>query len=413
MTTQPDSALFRQQALDAHGTHSIGAIVLAQPVPLRVAVWIAAAIALATALLLTFAEYTRKVRVTGTLAPTAGSVRVVAPQFARVVRLFVRDDQRVDAGQPLLELSAERDGSAGSLDGEIGGLLATRLREREQTGQLQVDELQQREAMLAQQQSSLEAEVASRRRALVQQGQLVQNARDKERRYRGLAKQGFVSAESMSDVSAELSAQLARREEFASNLLMIERQLVAATDESRSINVKLKQIASLARQDVAGLRQEAAEHAGRTRIRVTAPIAGTVTALAPDTGQTVNAGSALVTILPTGSVLEARLMIPARAIAFVEQGQQVRMRLEGLPYQKFGPVFGVVEHIDRSPTASSDAGVLYRVTVRLSRQSATLYGKEKPFTDGMPLEADILQDRRRLIEWLIDPLIAAVKGRAH
>ncbi len=30
----------------------------------------------------------------------------------------------------------------------------------------------------------------------------------------------------------------------------------------------------------------------------------------------------------------------------------------------------------------------------------------------MTLDADILQDRRRLIEWVLDPLISAAKGRS-
>jgi membrane fusion protein len=34
------------------------------------------------------------------------------------------------------------------------------------------------------------------------------------------------------------------------------------------------------------------------------------------------------------------------------------------------------------------------------------YGHAQPLTAGMQLEADVMQDRRRLIEWVFEPLIA-------
>jgi len=40
------------------------------------------------------------------------------------------------------------------------------------------------------------------------------------------------------------------------------------------------------------------------------------------------------------------------------------------------------------------------------------YGRKQAFKAGMTLDADILQDRRRLIEWVIDPIISAAKGRS-
>ena len=53
---------------------------------------------------------------------------------------------------------------------------------------------------------------------------------------------------------------------------------------------------------------------------------------------------------------------------------------------------------------------VYRVTVRLPRQAVQAYGQAMPLQAGMVLDADIRIDRRRLIEWVFDPLLS-ITGR--
>ena len=68
---------------------------------------------------------------------------------------------------------------------------------------------------------------------------------------------------------------------------------------------------------------------------------------------------------------------------------------------------------ETGPSAELGAAPVYRVTVSLPTQAIAVYGKSQQFEAGMTLEADILQDRRTLIEWVLDPLLSAAKGRAR
>ena len=43
-------------------------------------------------------------------------------------------------------------------------------------------------------------------------------------------------------------------------------------------------------------------------------------------------------------------------------------------------------------------------------QAVQAYGQPQPLAAGMQLEADVLLDRRRLIEWIFEPLLS-VTGR--
>jgi membrane fusion protein len=52
----------------------------------------------------------------------------------------------------------------------------------------------------------------------------------------------------------------------------------------------------------------------------------------------------------------------------------------------------------------------YRVAVRLDRASVTAFGREIALQPDMTVRADIVLERRTLIEWLLEPLLS-LKGR--
>ena len=129
----------------------------------------------------------------------------------------------------------------------------------------------------------------------------------------------------------------------------------------------------------------------------------------------VAAGQSLLSELPAGSMLQAQLLVPSRAIGFIEPGSRVVLRYQAFPYQKFGQQYGKVADISRSALSPSEVAAvlgqatrqaepLYRVQVALDSQQVMAYGKAQSVKPGMALDADILMERRSLIEWLFEPL---------
>ncbi|MBY0237030.1 MAG: secretion protein HlyD, partial [Burkholderiaceae bacterium] len=49
---------------------------------------------------------------------------------------------------------------------------------------------------------------------------------------------------------------------------------------------------------------------------------------------------------------------------------------------------------------------LYRITVKLDRQTVSAYGQAQPLAAGMQLDADVMLERRRLIEWIFEPILS-------
>ena len=64
---------------------------------------------------------------------------------------------------------------------------------------------------------------------------------------------------------------------------------------------------------------------------------------------------------------------------------------------------------DPAAAAASRQSV-YRVEVRPEARTMRAYGVDEPIRIGSTLSADIVVERRRLIDWMLDP-IRAMRGR--
>ena len=90
------------------------------------------------------------------------------------------------------------------------------------------------------------------------------------------------------------------------------------------------------------------------------------------------------------------------------------MLYQAFPYQTFGAARGSVRSISRTVLAPSELAIpgltvqepVFRVRVALDRQFVSAYGEKVPLQPGMLLTADVITDRRNLLQWLLDPLYA-------
>jgi membrane fusion protein len=416
-----DPPLFRREVLSARSTQWTGSIILRRPVPIRIAAAVSLVIAVFAISFAWTGHYTRSVHVNGQLVPSTGAIKMVAPQFALVVKKAVKDGDVVKEGQLLYELSSEREGESGGIDSRITTSLAERRELLAQERSLQAQQLQQHQRMLETRRQLIDAELGRLEQEISLQQQRAASAAKTWNRYKSLREQGFVSELQLTQYENDYDDQLARVQTLERAKLSSTRDLLQAKEEANQVNGQIRLNVAQSESTIATLDQESAEHEGRSRIQIIASAAGTVTALAADPGQTVNAGTVLATIIPVDSELEAHLLAPSRAIGFIEPGQTVQLRLAAFPYQKFGQAKGTVIRVEQSPivetqgpTAVSDMPAsepFYRIVVHLAQQSVNAYGKEQKYKAGMTLEANIRQDRRRLVDWVIDPIISVAKGR--
>jgi membrane fusion protein len=412
-------SLFRPEAMAGQRTQWLGTVLLARPVSLTVFAAFALIAILAVGLLMGFGEFTRKARVSGWVVPQQGVVRVFAPQPSVVSELLVREGARVQKDQPLLTLSAERQTTAyGATQVEVSRLLATRRTSLQAEQQQQQQLFEQQRTSLRQRIDAMRSEIGQLTQEIALQSSRVQLAEGTLQRERGLQAQGYVSLQQVQTQEGQMLEQRGRLR--ALERQRSERQRDVSVFEGELLELPLRAQAQRAalERSVSTLEQELAEAESRRQIVVTAPLSGTVSSLQVEAGTTANPATPLMNIVPENARLEVHLFTPSRSMGFVREGQQVLVRYQAYPYQKFGHHAGKVVSVSRTaispaelPSALAGLAILggagepiYRIVVALERQSVTAYGAEQALQAGMQLEADIALERRKLYEWILEPL---------
>ncbi len=361
--------------------------------------------------------YTHRSTVTGQLVPIKGLATVMAPATGVVSRLEVSEGQRVKAGQMLAVVTVPR-ATLGSGDTEAA--LQHQLRQRgeglkssEQARLQQLDAQEQglraQLANLRQELVQVDAEVATRRNQIALANEVLQ-------RWRQLQDDKYVSVlqikqqeSSALEYTSQMQALQRQATEMRRSAAQIEQQLRVLPGQRGSVQADY-------RRDAAAVEQEQVQTQVNGALVVTAPVAGVVATQMAKPGQAIQLGQPLLSVVPGDGRLEAELLVPSRAIGFIAPGDNVLLRYQAFPYQKFGHQQGRLSRISRSALSSSELGALignaqqgepyYRVTVALGRQSVMAYGKPEMLKPGMLLQADIIGERRRLIEWVFEPLLS-------
>lgn len=407
--------LFRQEVFEAQVARSLGTIRIATPVSHQT--WSVVALVTVAGILiwLFIGQYTRREHVNGTLVPQAGLISITARSPGTVLKVHVAEGDSIHRGDPLLTISGER--SSASL-GDTARDISTHLQhdharltaeidDAKHLQDEQADDLRMQQHMLGRQIAQYQAQTVIEKREVDQLAELLQ-------RFEAMGTKGYVSP---------LQVQQQRTDEINAQqqLKTLEREQSEARQQFASVGDQLKQLPLTTEAKIGDLRrqlsqddQALAQNEADREVVIRAPEDGLVSSELIAPGQATIAGQTMLTILPKGSPLEAQLLVPSSAIGFVHVGTKVVLHYQAFPYQKFGSQSGLVQRLSRNALSPAEitslfgqappSEPLYRVKVSLDAQQVEAYGRPESLRPGMVLDADLLLDKRRMIEWIFEPL---------
>ncbi|MBV8210427.1 MAG: HlyD family efflux transporter periplasmic adaptor subunit [Burkholderiaceae bacterium] len=407
-------SLFRQEAIDAQREKLLGELSAARPVPLWIFTLLAAAFA---AVFVTFAfvgEYTRRERVEGFVVGDAGAARILAPDSGVVTDLMVKEGDEVEKDATIARLKLERSQLGGGSTLEVvEQQLQNRIRgvESEQTQARMIGEqtlVQQRKRI-----DDLIKELDQARAGVQVQQARTTSAEQEIHRFEKLAKDGFASEAMVREHRNDMLDQQAKLEALKRQQSTAERELGSAQAEMPLIELRARSQVQQLEQQKSQIEQDMVQTKAKQEIEVTATIAGIVTNIVPSQGDSVAANSLVATVLPAGMGLHAQLLVPTRAIGFIAPGNAVVLRYDAFPFQRFGQYRGTITSVSGTVwSAGEKLGPLtahepvYRVDVKLDRQSVTNGGRDFALRPGMLASADILLEKRTVFEWVFEPVLA-------
>ena len=374
----------------------------------------------------------------GKVVPQGRTKVVQALEIGVVRTIHVQDGDHVTSGQPLIDLDPtdaaadhdrmERERVARALDvARLDSLLGGGPVERPMATPGEVDPLlleaarrlldsqwHERTAKLA----ALDGEIERRRAELAGAATDVERfkavlplLRDRSESLGGLANKGFTSRIHASEVQQQL--------------IETEKGLLGALDKQRQsdagLSSALQQRQQTERETENAWRKERAEAAEkgaaaeqeilkarkrRDLQRLLSPIDGTVTNLAAWTvGGVVKPGDTLMNIVPLSATPEIEAMVLNKDIGFIEADQKVTVKFDAFPFTRFGTVDGEVIDVSRDANKDDKLGLIYPVRVRLNAPTIDVDGKRVPITPGMAVSAEIITGDRRVIEYVLSPIL--------
>lgn len=393
-----------------------------------------------TALALLFAWFARMdivVSAQGKVIPS-GKSKVVQPLEPGLVRaIHVKDGQAVKAGDVLLELDPTNAGADHErLQRELWEARADELRlDALLKGRSYLEAPKDMPAdIVANQQTLLQSRLAEQRARLsmldsdVQRRQANLQAsmstvdelktslplmRQKHDMREELARTGHVSKISVIESRLELNkaekdlvvqSENLKEAQFNYQTALAQRSQALAEYRTRT---GAELVEAIKKRDAT--QQEAVKAGQRLSMQtLRSPIDGVAQQLAVTTvGGVVTAAQPLLTVVPENTPLEVEAQVLNRDIGHVHVGQRVINKVETYDFTRYGYIEGEVLWVGTDAVADPKLGLVYPVRIKLAQTQTPneVNGSKGVVAAGMNIAADIRTDQRRLIEYLVAPML--------
>ena len=112
----------------------------------------------------------------------------------------------------------------------------------------------------------------------------------------------------------------------------------------------------------------------------------------------------LLVLVPDEAEVTAEVVLENKDIGFVRAGQEAEMKLETFPYTRYGTVPATVKSVTADAVNDEKRGAIFPVTLVLGKGAIDVDGKPVRLTPGMNVTAEVKTGRRRVIEYLFNPV---------
>jgi len=409
--------LFRQQSLQARELAWEGQPALALGLPATFTTFASIVLIAATAALIAFGSYARRVDLQGTLLPNSGLITISAPSSGRVESLAVKEGDSVEQGTPLYSLDIDTATKDGGVQQAIANVL---INQRE----MLLHQIERKTRMSEETKKELELKIINLKAQLdqisiqitTQQG-FFKTINDEYSLFRALLERRQASLNEFGSRQQAWMQSQSKQQELESNKIRLRAELNDAQYQLTNTAINSIDELDALKAKISEINEKLATGEARRSIVIHASGAGVVTAIMGHPGQAVGAGSPMLKIVPQDTSMQAQLLAPSSAIGFIRQGERVLLRYSAFPYQKFGEYGGTVVTVSHAAltsdevqtllagaSAANQSGPLYRVIVEPDSPSVKIDGADRPLPASMQVQAFVLLDQRPLYQWILQPV---------
>lgn len=415
----PQSRLFRKEVLNNNRNYLHGDIILLPKLShtlLTSAIFIWCSV---FAFWLVNSSFERKATVLGWIKPTQGIVKIYPQKVGVISQIFIKNGDPISEGQSLFIINNEANLTNGS---QVEESLLNEFYAQELLIKAQIERANQIFDMRI---ANNKHQIASAKKNLTLLQKQIANTEaryDKQQkqveRLFGLNQQGYVSENDLNTADGEKLLLKSEIERLSIDVLNERNQMSQMISNSKLLPVEWSNEIDKLKEKLSYIAQEIVKLESERSYIVKATKPGIATNLQAFEGQHVSLSMPLLTILPKYSDLQAQLLIPVSASGFIEQGQDINIRYDAFPYQKFGTYSGRIIEVSDSvllpgelvSPVSKITEPVYSVSASITSPYVRAFGKDIALKSGMTFSTDISLESRTFLEWFLAP-IYSLRGK--
>lgn len=413
------NSIFRQEVLEHRRNKVTGEVFVLPSVNYQIACTAIFLLVMVMIIWLASTSYTRKERVQGWVEAKEGFLNVYSSKEGVIDKIFVKDGDEIQVGQPLLRISTKEMLSNGQM--YKGALILEQIKQKKLLeSQLErvrkVSELKANDIFEQQKIAKTNIDLFKADSRL--KSDLCELLERKLKRLESLVGNGSIAISQLDEIKQQLLVAKSEK-------INLEQRVIQQSSELKNIEAQIsllgqneKNESDLLMLQISSNSRAMLQYESEQEFIVYASKKGIVSNLQVHEGELLsNLEIPLLSIFSPASDLELQALIPMSAIGFIEIGQKLKLKYDSFPYQKFGFYSGNIISVSKGVLLPNEISRLpykidkavYKITIQPDNKFIMAYGRSVDIRPGMTFKADVVLDKRSILEWLFDPILS-IKG---
>ncbi|HEP1066103.1 TPA: HlyD family secretion protein [Klebsiella aerogenes] len=424
--------LYRKEAIEYKRHHWKGKALLLAGLPAWLIALLSALFLIALICALIFCKFTQRVDVKGEVITLPHSINVFAPQQGFIVKQFVKIGDVVKKNQPLYEIDVSRSTTSGNVSAAQIEVINEKIANSEDIiKKLEDNKNQTLNALNAQLKTTTDS-LKETNRMLVNTQVGLKKMHDNLSSYDKYLSNGLITKDQYNYQHSLYFQQQSAYQSLVSQKMQLESQITQLNSDIITKAADFDNQISSQYNQSNDFKNQLVESNANGNIIIKSTSDGRIESLSATQGQTVDNGSSLAQIKPTGNVEYFLILwLPNNTIPYLKIGDTINIRYDAFPSDKFGQFPGKIISISSMPASRQEMSeytnvsngtnqqqelALYKAIVKIKDKQFEYDGKKLSLSNGLKAQAVVFLEERPLYMWMFTPvykITQSVSGPIH
>lgn len=411
--------LYRKEAVEYKKSHWRGKALLLNGLPAWLILLLSTLFLMALISALIFGKFTQRIDVKGEVITLPHSINVFSPQQGFIIKQYVKIGDIVKKDQALYEIDVSRNTSSGNVSAAQIASINDKIENSNDIIKKLIDNKSQTI-------NALNEQLKTSTDSLKETNRMLQNTQAGLKKmhanlasYDKYLSDGLITKDQYNYQHSLYFQQQSAYQSLVSQKMQLESQITQLNSDRVTKAADFDNQISSQYNQANDYKNQLVESNANGNLIIKAISDDRVESLSATQGQTVENGSSLAQIKPTGNVeYYLILWLPNNAIPYLKVGDPINIRYDAFPSDKFGQFPGTILSISSMPASRQEMSEYTNVSDGTAQQELALYkaivkikdkefkhnGKTLRLSNGLKAQAVVFLEERPLYMWMFTPV---------